>query len=251
GAKEITLLGQNVNAYHGVDFKGQNWNLARLIEALNHLSGLERIRYTTSHPRDMDQELIDVHASCSKLMPYLHLPVQSGSNAILKAMNRKHDRDFYFDNIERLKKAKPDIALSSDFIVGFPGESDKDFEETLDLVKRVRYAQAYSFKYSKRPGTPGALLENQVPELVKSERLSILQEVLSEHQIDFNQNTVGKTLDVLLEKKGRVEGQLVGRTPYMQSISIEAKDRLLGHIIPITITRAHPNGVSGHIKTIG
>lgn len=255
GAKEITLLGQNVNAYHGeaprvgygvnhTDL--QEWGLGRLIYELADL-GVERIRYTTSHPRDMDQSLIDAHRDVPALMPFLHLPVQSGSNRILEAMNRKHDAQTYFDIIDRLRAARPDIGLSSDFIVGFPGETDKDFEETLNLVRHVNYAQSYSFKYSIRPGTPAGAMEAQVPEDVKSNRLQQLQELLNEQQIAFNQKTVGTVQSVLLDRKGREEGQFIGRSPFMQSVVVSAADRLMGQVIDVRIEEAHPNSVSGSV----
>ena len=251
GAKEITLLGQNVNAYHGEAPQGnltglQEWGLGRLIYELADL-GIERIRYTTSHPRDMDQSLIDAHRDVPALMPFLHLPVQSGSNRILEAMNRKHDTQTYFDIIDRLRAARPNIGLSSDFIVGFPGESDKDFEETLDLVRRVNYAQSYSFKYSIRPGTPAGAMEAQVPEDVKANRLQQLQELLNEQQVAFNQKTVGTIQSVLLDRKGRLEGQFIGRSPFMQSVAVFASDRLMGQVIDVRIEEAHPNSVSGSV----
>lgn len=246
GAKEITLLGQNVNAYHGEGLSGTEWGLGRLIRELADL-GLGRIRYTTSHPRDMDQDLIDAHRGVPALMPFLHLPVQSGSNRILEAMNRKHTAQAYLDIIDRLRNARPDIGLSSDFIVGFPGETEKDFEETLDLVERVDYAQSYSFKYSIRPGTPAGALENQVPEEVKASRLQQLQNLLNEQQMAFNEKTVGTTQSVLLDRKGRQAGQLIGRSPYMQSVVVDAPDRLFGQVIDVRINQAHPNSVSGTI----
>jgi len=251
GAKEITLLGQNVNAYHGEAPQGshtdlQEWNLGRLISELADL-GVERIRYTTSHPRDMDQSLIDAHRDIPALMPFLHLPVQSGSNRILEAMNRKHDVQTYFDIIDRLRAARPDIGLSSDFIVGFPGESDKDFEETLDLVRRINYAQSYSFKYSIRPGTPAGTMEAQVPEDVKANRLQQLQGLLNEQQLAFNQKTVGTIQSILLDRKGRQEGQFIGRSPFMQSVAVFASDRLMGQVIDVRIEEAHPNSVSGSV----
>ena len=247
GAKEITLLGQNVNAYHGeAPQKSQEWGLGRLIYALADL-GVERIRYTTSHPRDMDQSLIDAHRDVPALMPFLHLPVQSGSNRILEAMNRKHDAQTYLGIIDQLRAARPDIGLSSDFIVGFPGESDKDFEETLDLVRRVNYAQSYSFKYSIRPGTPAGAMESQVPESVKASRLQQLQELLNEQQMAFNQKTVGTIQSVLIDRKGRQEGQFIGRSPFMQSVTVFTSDRLMGQVIDVRIEEAHPNSISGSV----
>ena len=249
GTKEITLLGQNVNAYHGLWTTGETLSLAALIEKLAVIPGLEKIRYTTSHPRDMTADLILAHKNIPQLMPYLHLPVQSGSNRILEAMNRKHDRDLYFKIIEDLRQARPDIALSSDFIVGFPGETEDDFEETLDLIRRVQFAQAYSFKYSIRPGTPGGLLENQIQEAVKSERLQRLQSLLNEHQHAFNEKTVGKTLSVLIEKPGKIAGQLWGKSPYMQSVLVVGNDRLCGQTVDVLIKEAHPNSIRGEIVT--
>lgn len=251
GAKEITLLGQNVNAYHGEAPRGshsepQEWGLGRLIHELADL-GIERIRYTTSHPRDMDQSLIDAHRDVPALMPFLHLPVQSGSDRILEAMNRKHDTQTYMDIIDRLRAARPDIGLSSDFIVGFPGESDKDFEETLDLVRRVNFAQSYSFKYSIRPGTPAGAMEVQVPEEVKVKRLQQLQDLLNEQQLAFNQKTIGTIQPVLLDRKGRQEGQFIGRSPFMQSVAVFASDRLMGQVVDVRIEEAHPNSVSGSV----
>ena len=250
GTREITLLGQNVNAYHGAPLMGdKDWNLARLIREVADIDGIERIRYLTSHPSDMDQELIDAHRDVPQLMPYLHLPVQAGSNRVLEAMNRKHTRESYLEILERLRVARPDIALSSDFIVGFPGESDKDFEQTLDLVKQVRYAQAYSFMYSIRPGTPAGLMELQIPEEVKSERLQQLQAVLNEHQFDFNKASVGKNMRLLIERKGRHENQLSGRSPYMQSVTLEGNERLIGQIVDVVVESGHANGIRARILT--
>ena len=222
GVREITLLGQNVNAYHGEGRDGMPWSLGRLIDAVSAIDGLERIRYTTSHPRDMDDELIAVHRDNPKLMPYLHLPVQSGADRILDAMNRKHSADDYIRVIERIRAARPDIALSSDFIVGFPGETDADFEATLDLVREVEYAQAYSFKYSPRPGTPAADQDDQLAEEVKAERLQALQNLLNEQQVTFNASCVGRHMDVLFDRTGRRPGQLVGRSPFLQAVHVDA-----------------------------
>jgi tRNA-2-methylthio-N6-dimethylallyladenosine synthase len=221
GVVELTLLGQNVNAFHGDNGDGGTDTLADLIRALDEVPGIDRIRYTTSHPRDMDDALIQAHKDVEACMPYLHLPVQSGSDNVLALMNRKHTREDYFAVIEKLREARPDIALSGDFIVGFPGETDQDFEDTLDLVRRVKYAQAYSFKYSPRPGTPASVIEDQVPEDVKAERLARLQDLLNEHQIEFNENSVGKEMDVLLEREGKMPGQLLGRSPYLQSVHVD------------------------------
>jgi tRNA-2-methylthio-N6-dimethylallyladenosine synthase len=255
GVVEVTLLGQNVNAYHGEAADGSTWSLARLIRHLAEINGLERIRYTTSHPRDMDDELIAVHGEVEKCMPYLHLPIQSGSDRILAAMNRKHTADLYTDIIGRLRAARPDLALSGDFIVGFPGETDEDFEATMQLVRDVGYAQAYSFKYSPRPGTPAAEDEAQVPEAVKAERLAALQALLGEQQKRFNTDTVGRTLPVLLEKPGRHAGQLVGRSPYMQAVHVTIDDASrggrkpgIGSIVPVEIVGAGPHSLEGRVK---
>jgi tRNA-2-methylthio-N6-dimethylallyladenosine synthase len=241
GAKEIMLLGQNVNAYHG------GGTLAELITKLAQINGLERIRYTTSHPRDMSEDLIAIHGAEKKLMPYLHLPIQSGSDAILKKMNRKHDTVFYLDIISRLREVRPDIALSSDFIVGFPGESDKDFEDTMNLVREVKYSSAYSFKYSPRPGTPAAVDENQVAENVKDERLARLQALIARQQLEFNQASVGKTLPVLFDRDGKFDGQLVGKTEYMQSVYVQDVEYLRGHIAEVNIAGGYANSLTGEI----
>ncbi|HEX6144077.1 MAG TPA: tRNA (N6-isopentenyl adenosine(37)-C2)-methylthiotransferase MiaB [Geminicoccaceae bacterium] len=249
GAREIVLLGQNVNAYHGESPDGGNpWSLARLIEALADLAGLERIRYTTSHPLDMSPDLIDAHATVTKLMPYLHLPVQSGSDAVLKAMNRRHAVDDYRRTVAALRRARPDLALSSDFIVGFPGETDADFELTLALVDEIGFAQAFSFKYSRRPGTPGALLGRQVPEPLKRERLALLQERLDRQADAFNRATVGRRLPVLLEREGRRPGQKVGRTPYLQAVHLDAPDVPLGMVVPVELVSARAHSLAGAIR---
>lgn len=247
GALEITLLGQNVNAYHGEGPDGREWGLGRLLGRLAEIDGLERLRYTTSHPRDVDEELIAAHRDLDKLMPYLHLPVQSGSDRILAAMNRKHDSAFYLRVIEKLRAAQPELALSSDFIVGFPGESDQDFAATLRLVTEVGYAQAYSFKYSPRPGTPAATAADAVPEEVKSERLAMLQQLLGEQQYAFNRGAVGKRMPVLLERKAKRPGQLAGRSPWMQAVVVEAPQGLLGHLLEVEILEAHPNSLVGRL----
>ncbi|MEY4463975.1 MAG: tRNA-i(6)A37 thiotransferase enzyme MiaB [Pseudomonadota bacterium] len=248
GAKEITLLGQNVNAYHGKDPEDKICSLADLIRHLAQIPNLERLRYMTSHPIDMTDDLIKLHGTETKLMPYLHLPVQSGSNKILKAMNRKHDRDYYFDIISRLREARPDIVLSSDFIVGFPGETDEDFEDTLDLVRRVKYGQCYSFKYSPRPGTPGATRTDQVPEHVKSERLTILQKELTSQQLAFNESCVGIVMKVLFDRNGKFDDQIIGKTPYMQSVYIQNPNKsLLGKVVDVKITKASSNSLTGEI----
>ena len=248
GTKEITLLGQNVNAYHGIGENTDTWSLAKLIKLLAEIDGLEQIRYTTSHPKDMmDEELLELHGSEAKLMPFLHLPVQSGSDKILKAMNRKHDRAFYLSIIEKLKSYRPDIAFSSDFIVGYPGETDKDFEDTLSLIKQVNYAQCYSFKYSMRPGTPAASLPNQVPESSKSERLQELQNLVNSQQLAFNEQMVGKTMQVLFSRTGKKEDQLIGKSQYMQSVVIEGDDteQFLSKIVDVKITSASQSSLKG------
>lgn len=261
GVMEITLLGQNVNAYHGTAADGSTATLGGLIAELDKIDGLTRIRYTTSHPRDMDQELIDAHRDIASCMPYLHLPVQSGSDRILDAMNRKHTREEYFAVIDRLRAARPDLALSSDFIVGFPGETDEDFEDTLDLVRRVKYAQAYSFKYSPRPGTPASVSKEQVPEDVKSERLARLQALINEHQIEFNEAFIGKEMDVLLERYGKREGQMIGRSPYLQSVYVDVRNghnaldaagdkpytQFMGKLVRVRIVEAGPNSLKGEL----
>ncbi|WP_329605375.1 tRNA (N6-isopentenyl adenosine(37)-C2)-methylthiotransferase MiaB [Zavarzinia marina] len=250
GAREITLLGQNVNAYHGAapDDAGGNgapWSLGRLVHALADVSGIERIRYTTSHPRDMDDELIEAHGRLPQLMPFLHLPVQSGSDRILEAMNRRHTADDYRRVIERLREARPDIALSSDFIVGFPGESEREFQMTLDLVREIGFAQAYSFKYSPRPGTPASMMADSLPEDVKADRLARIQAAIAEGQHAFNRGCVGRTLPVLFDRPGRRPGQMVGRSPYMQAVHAEVPSTMNGRILDVTIDSAHPNSLGG------
>ncbi len=247
GTREVTLLGQNVNAYHGAGPDGRTYSLGALIAALADIDGLERIRYTTSHPRDMDDELIDAHRDIPKLMPFLHLPVQSGSDKILKAMNRRHTADEYREIIARVKKARPDIAMSSDFIVGFPGETEEDFEATMQIVRDVTYAFAYSFKYSPRPGTPAANMGAQLPENVKTSRIQRLQALLNEQQLAFNRQTVGKTVPVLFDRKGSKNGQLHGRTPYNQAIHVQAPHRLQGHVIEAAVTKANANSLTGDV----
>src|SRR5258706_432351 len=230
GAREITLLGQNVNAYRGEGPDGTRWTLAQLIRRLARIDGMKRLRYTTSHPRDMNDDLIAAHQEVETLMPYLHLPVQSGSDRILKAMNRGHSRDDYLKIIERIRVARPDIALSSDFIVGFPGETDTDYEATLELVREAKFAQAFSFKYSSRPGTPAAAAARQIPDDVKSARLTILQTLLAEQQRDFNDGCRGKVLPVLFERPGRKDGQAVGRSPDLQPVHVAGAEKLIGEI---------------------
>ena len=247
GTLEINLLGQNVNSYHGEDKNGKERDLAYLLRKLDEIDGLKRIRYTTSYPADVTDDLIRCHAEITKLMPYLHLPIQSGSDAVLRAMNRRHDVAKYLDVIYRLKEANPEIGFSSDFIVGFPGESDKDFEDTLNLVDKVKFIQAFSFKYSRRPGTPAAVMPNQVEEKVKEKRLEILQNKLFDYQLKFNQQTVGKTVEVLFEGKGRHAGQLTGRTPYMQNLYAKADKGLLNKIIRVKVEEATMNSLSGTI----
>lgn len=248
GAKEIHLLGQNVSAYHGSDENGNTFGLGKLIRHLAKIPGVERIRYMTSHPRDMtEDELFEVHADEPKLMPFLHLPVQSGSSSVLQAMNRKHDRDFYFNVIERFRAARPDMAFSSDFIVGYPGETDQDFEDTMDLVRKVKFAQCYSFKYSPRPGTPASVLGNQVPEATKDERLQKLQNLIREQQQDFNQQQVGKILHVLFDKPGRHAGQIQGKSEYMQAVAVQADISNIGKILPVKITRLETNSLVGEL----
>jgi len=245
GVRELVLLGQNVNAYRGDAADGKSWSLARLCEALAQIEGLARIRYTTSHPRDMADDLIAAHRENDKLMPFLHLPVQSGSDTVLAAMNRQHKAGDYLRLIDRIRAARPDIALSSDFIVGFPGETDADFEATLELVRKVKYAQTFSFKYSKRPGTPAAAAMKQVSESVKSERLQALQKLLLEQQDDFNDAQIGRTLDVLFEKPGREDGQLVGRSPYLHPIHAQAPATMIGQIARVRVEMRTSNSLKG------
>ncbi len=245
GVRELVLLGQNVNAYRGDAAYGKSWSLARLCEALAQIEGLARIRYTTSHPRDMADDLIAAHRDNDKMMPFLHLPVQSGSDTVLAAMNRQHKAGDYLRLIDRIRAARPDIALSSDFIVGFPGETDADFEATLELVRKVKYAQTFSFKYSKRPGTPAAAAMKQVSESVKSERLQALQKLLLEQQDDFNDAQIGRTLDVLFEKPGREDGQLVGRSPYLHPIHAQAPATMIGQIARVRVEMRTSNSLKG------
>ena len=245
GAREIVLLGQNVNAWHGDGPDGRPWSLARLIHALADIDGLRRIRYTTSHPRDMTDDLIRAHGEVPQLMPWLHLPVQSGSDRVLKAMNRRHRARDYLRLVEKIRASRPDIALSGDFIVGFPGESDADFAATLALVREAGYASAFSFKYSPRPGTPAAAAPDQLPEAAKARRLARLQSLLEEQRRAFNRATLGRRLEVLLEKPGRRPGQLLGRSPYLQAVHIEAGDGLLGSVATVTLTRALAHSMAG------
>ena len=236
GVRELTLLGQNVNGWHGKGPDGLDWGLGQLLFRLAEIPGIARLRYTTSHPRDMDDALIAAHRDLQQLMPYLHLPAQSGSDRILKAMNRRHTADDYLRLIDRIKTARPDIAMSGDFIVGFPGETDQDFSDTLRLVREVGYALAFSFKYSPRPGTPGASMKNHVDEAVKTERLTRLQEVLAQEQASFVKSLVGKTISVLLEKPGRQPGQVVGRSPWLQPTILDEKAGQIGNIIDVRVT---------------
>ncbi len=260
GVKEIYFLGQNVNAYHGLDEKKEATTLAKLIEKVAEIPEIKRIRYTTSHPRDMADDLIAAHRDIKKLMPFLHLPIQSGSNNILKGMNRKHTRQDYFKIIEKLRAARPDMGLSSDFIVGFPGETDKDFEDTLDLVRKIGFTQCYSFKYSPRPGTPAAEAKTQVEEKIKEERLAILQKLLTQQQIEFNKKFEDQVMPVLFEKeapnsgkqKARAATQIWGKSPWLQSVIVDVKNeeeakKYLGEIAEIKILKSRPSSLMGEI----
>jgi tRNA-2-methylthio-N6-dimethylallyladenosine synthase len=247
GTVEITLLGQNVNDYAGADASGGRLRLGALIGRLAAIDGLERIRYTTSHPRDVDEALIAAHGREAKLMPFLHLPVQSGSDRILAAMNRGHSADDYRRTVDRLRAARPDLALSSDFIVGFPGESDADFEATMALVRDMRFASAFSFMYSARPGTPAALLDGQLPESVKEERLQRLQALLRVQQEAFNRACIGQVLPVLLEKPGRRPGQLGGRSPYLQAVHVSGPAAWIGRIVDVRMESCRPNSLTGTV----
>jgi tRNA-2-methylthio-N6-dimethylallyladenosine synthase len=246
GVREVTLIGQNVNAYHGEGPDGREWTLGRLLHHLAEVPGIARLRYTTSHPCDMDGSLIAAHRDLPALMPYVHLPVQSGSDRILDAMNRKHTREDYLKAIDALRAARADLAFTSDFIVGFPGETEDDFRDTLQLVEEVGFATAYSFSYSPRHGTPAADME-QVPETEKSERLQRLQALLTRQWRDFNRSFTGHTLDVLLEKSGRLPGQLVGRSPYLQTVQVMAPASMIGEIVPVHITDIGTNTLFGEI----
>ena len=253
GVREITLLGQNVNAFHGpapVLEGGEDWTLGQLCRHLSKIGGIERIRYTTSHPRDMDDDLIAAHGDTPAMMPFLHLPVQSGSDRILKAMNRGHTADQYRDIIARVRDARPDIAIASDFIVGFPGESDADFEATMQLVRDIGYAIAYSFKYSSRPGTPAAEMHGHLPEAVKDERLQALQALLREQQTAFNAAQIGKTLPVLVTGKGRNAGQMHGRSPYLQAVHFNGAETLNGQIVDVKIVAASLNSLTGELVRV-
>jgi len=250
GARELTLVGQNVNAWHGAGPDGRSWSLGRLIRLLaDRLPGLARLRYTTSHPRDMDEDLIRAHGEVPALMPFLHLPVQSGADTVLARMNRRHTADDYRRVVDRLRGARPDLALSSDFIVGHPGESEAEFRATLALVEAVGFAQAYSFKYSPRPGTPAAAEPDQVPEPVKAARLAELQALLRVQQDGFNRATVGRTVPVLYERAGRRPGQLAGRTPWHQALHAPAPAGLTGRVVPTVVTAAEANSLAGRIAS--
>jgi len=249
GVRELTLIGQNVNAYHGLGPDGREWPLGDLMGRLADVPGIVRLRYTTSHPLDIENSLIEAHRDLPALMPYLHLPVQSGSDRILAAMNRRHTRSEYLAAIGRLREARPDLAFTSDFIVGFPGETEQDFRDTFALVEEVGYSGAFSFMYSPRPGTPAADMDGQVADEVKSERLQRLQALIARQQRDYNAQFVGDTLEVLLEKPGRLPGQLVGKTPYLQTVQVTAPPEMIGEVIPVTITEMGTNTLFGAIAT--
>ena len=247
GVREITLIGQNVNAFRGAAANGQIWGLADLIAHCSEISGVERLRYTTSHPVDMTDDLISAHGAISKLMPYVHLPVQSGSDRILKAMNRKHTAEDYVNIISRLRSVRQDLAVSSDFIVGFPAETEKDFQQTLDLIASVNYASSFSFKYSPRPGTPGAQRADQISEEIKRERLAQLQALLEQQRQSFNKAMVNKEIDVLFEKPGRHEGQIGGKSPYLQAVHVDGPTSLIGKIARVAISATGPNSLTGNL----
>ena len=247
GVREVTLIGQNVNAYHGEGPDGRTWTLGRLLQRVAEISGIARIRYTTSHPRDVDDSLLAAHRELPQLMPCLHLPVQSGSDRVLAAMNRRHGRGDYLRVVARMREARPDMAFSSDFIVGFPGETECDFRETLTIVDEIGYAGAFSFKYSPRPVTPAAAMADQVPEPVKNERLARLQAAIDRNQAAFNARCLGTTLDVLLEKPGRRPGQLVGRSPYLQPVQIMLPESRIGDIVPAAVTEIGANSLFGSL----
>ena len=248
GVKEITLLGQNVNAWTGENSNGTKQGLDGLIRELATIDGLKRIRYTTSHANDMTDGLMAAHGEVEKLMPYLHLPVQSGSDPVLSAMNRSHSAENYLKIIEKIRSIRPDIAISGDFIVGFPGETDADFNDTLNIVRDTNYSQAFSFKYSPRPGTPAATMDDQIPREVMDERLQRLQALLNEQQHAFNRQTVGRTTDILLERQGKLDGQLVGKTPWLQSLHVIAPDIEIGDLIEVEVTEAGPNSITGQMS---
>ena len=246
GVKEITLLGQNVNAYHGVGLDGNEWSLAKLIWELEKVDGLSRIRFTTSHPKDMTADLIEAHGTCKKLMPYLHLPVQSGSNKILKRMNRSHNAESYLSLISKIREARPDILISGDFIVGFPEETDKDFDDTLSLIKNIEYGQAFSFKYSTRPGTPAAE-RDQVSEEVKTARLHELQELIKKQQKSIQDKMIDRKVQVLFERQGRFENQLVGKSEYLHAVNVTDPTISVGELKQVHITKSNTNSLNGSI----
>jgi tRNA-2-methylthio-N6-dimethylallyladenosine synthase len=247
GVREVTLLGQNVNAYHGVDAHGRPIGLAALIGAVAAVPGIRRVRYMTSHPNDMSEDLIQAHRDIPALAPYLHLPVQSGSDTVLKSMNRRHCVADYLDVVERVRAARPDVAFSSDFIVGYPGETDADFEQTLALVRRVGFASSYAFKYSPRPGTPAAEMSGQVDETTKARRLAALQDLIEDQRQTFNQASVGQRLEVLFEKPGRREGQVIGRSPTMQSVFVDGPQSLIGELMHVEMVAVEPRSLRGRI----
>ena len=250
GVREVTLIGQNVNAYHGEGPDGRPWTLGRLLGRIAEVPGIVRLRYTTSHPADMESSLVDAHRNLPSLMPFLHLPVQSGSDRVLAAMNRRHRRADYLDVIARMRAARPDMAFSSDFIVGFPGETEADFRQTLSLVEEVAYATAFSFKYSIRPGTPAGDMPDQVADEVKSERLQRLQQSLARHQAAFNARSLDRTLDVLFEKEGRRAGQIVGRSPYLQPVQVMAPRAMIGDTAAVRITGIGTNSLFGELARV-
>ncbi|MDF2235206.1 tRNA (N6-isopentenyl adenosine(37)-C2)-methylthiotransferase MiaB [Albimonas sp. CAU 1670] len=247
GVREITLLGQNVNAYHGEGPDGADWTLARLLRELAAIEGIARLRYTTSHPNDMGEDLIEAHGELDKLMPYLHLPVQSGSDRVLKAMNRRHTAEAYLRLIDRIRAARPDIALSGDFIVGFPGETEAEFADTLALAEAVGYGSAFTFKYSSRPGTPAAGAGEQVKEAVKDDRLARLNAVISRDQKAFQESMVGRTLPVLVEKAGRMPGQMVGKSPWLHAVHFLAAPETAGQVVEVEVVESGPNSLSGRL----
>ncbi|MCL2567025.1 MAG: tRNA (N6-isopentenyl adenosine(37)-C2)-methylthiotransferase MiaB [Alphaproteobacteria bacterium] len=248
GATEITLLGQNVNAYHGMSHEGAEWNLAKLIDKISAIEGLQRIRYLTSYPAEVDEDLIAAHKNQPKLMPFLHLPIQAGSNRILRSMNRNHTKEQYLNLVARLKEAREDLAFSSDFIVGFPDETEEDFEETLDVVRQVGFIQSFSFAYSPRLGTPSIDYENQIPLEIKEKRLYVLQDLLKQTQREFNEKTVGKTMDILFDRKGKFKGQLVGKSPYMQAVAVNGMtEERLGKIYKVKILSNYNTSLIGEI----
>ena len=247
GVREVTLLGQNVNAYHGLDARGQAIGLAALIRAAASVPGIRRVRYMTSHPNDMSEDLIEAHRDVPALAPYLHLPVQSGSDNVLKSMNRRHRVSDYLDIVARVRAARPDIAFSSDFIVGYPGETDADFDQTLALVRTVGFASSYAFKYSPRPGTPAAEMSGQVDEATKAWRLTALQDLIEDQRQTFNRASVGQRLEVLFEKPGRREGQVIGRSPTMQSVFADGPQSLIGELMLVEMVDVEPRSLRGRI----